>query len=129
MPQIHRNFLSQVEQLSNIKDYISRPTTSAGVREAYNQTVAALVSLRDIHIRIVTRYIIMPSRSPPAPYVVQQKTLNLATASSTSLETANPGCEKKQLQGTGGTDLIPFLKRTRDETRDAAVAIGQAIGQ
>ncbi|KAI1616985.1 indoleamine 2,3-dioxygenase [Exophiala viscosa] len=123
MPRIHREFLSQIENLSNIKDYMSRPTTSDDVREAYNEAVAALVNMRDIHIRIVTRYIIMPSRSPPAHYIVLEKTLNLATASSTSQEPENSGCEKKQLQGTGGTDLIPFLKRTRDETRDATVAI------
>ncbi|KAK4942099.1 hypothetical protein LTR10_018135 [Elasticomyces elasticus] len=124
MPGVHRDFLSQVEQLSNIKEYMGRQTTSDEVRDAYNQAVTALVNLRDIHIRIVTRYIIMPSRSPPAPHIAQKKTLNLATASSRRPEKGNTGCEKERLQGTGGTDLIPFLKRTRDETRDAAVGIG-----
>lgn len=55
--------------------------------------------------------------------------MNLATASLIRNEAKadDKEGEKKegggitlQLHGTGGTALIPFLKQTRDETRDAA---------
>ena len=119
MPRVHRDFLSQIELLSNVRDYALRRTTPVEIREAYNKAVTAVVGVRDIHIRIVSRYITMPSRSPPASYIMRKEAVNLATA-----PTKDPKIgrdrepEREQLQGTGGTDLIPFLKRTRDETRE-----------
>lgn len=122
MPRAHRDFLSHVDQMSNIRDYVLRPTTPAEVREAFNEAVAAVVAMRDVHIRIVSRYIITPSTRPPAPYIKQRNAVNLASASSK----CHDGYEQKsggrdKLHGTGGTELIPFLKKTRDETRDTVV--------
>ncbi|KIX04971.1 uncharacterized protein Z518_05843 [Rhinocladiella mackenziei CBS 650.93] len=122
MPRAHREFLAHVSQMSNVREYISLPSVEAGIRQAYNNAVAALVNFRSIHLQIVARYIVMPSRGPPAPYIAQGNRMNLATASSASLAPAKPWeVEKRHLTGTGGTNLMPFLKRTRDETRDAVV--------
>ncbi|KAK6369706.1 hypothetical protein LTS17_009156 [Exophiala oligosperma] len=129
MPRAHRDFLSEVEHMSNIRDYVRRSTTPVEVREAYNEAVAAVVAVRDVHIRIVSRYIIMPSRSPPARYIKKQKgAVNLASASSKCCQSGGSGGsgggrDDIQLYGTGGTELIPFLKRTRDETRDTVVEV------
>lgn len=133
MPRPHREFLSQVSKMSDLRDYIARQTEidSTAVREAYNEAVAALVGFRDTHIQIVARYIIMPSRSAPAPRIVQKGRLNIATASSeltgtclapSSKAASRDSGDKQGLRGTGGTDLIPFLKTTRNETRDAALS-------
>ncbi|KEF52653.1 indoleamine 2,3-dioxygenase [Exophiala aquamarina CBS 119918] len=121
MPRGHREFLAYMTKKSNIREYASNASTSPTIRNAYNKAVEALVAFRNIHIQIVAGYIIAPSRAPGASYIVQNRTLNLATASTRGQETSTN--EKQQLAGTGGTMLIPFLKRTRDETGEAAVAI------
>ncbi|OCT52055.1 Indoleamine 2,3-dioxygenase [Cladophialophora carrionii] len=120
MPKPHRDFLSAVEQSSNVRDYVltNATTLSAELVAAYNDAVAALANLRNIHIQIVARYIVMPSRSPPAPYIASRKWKNLATAcSKKSAEEADGNTSMtRQLHGTGGTSVMPFLKKTRDET-------------
>lgn len=133
MPRPHREFLRHISRTNNLREYITRPTVGPEVLNVYNEAVAALVSLRNIHIQIVARYIVMPSRSPPAPYIIQKRGLNLATASSSSSSSSSallaqtkdgseqPGTTRGELHGTGGTNLMPFLKRTRDETRAAAL--------
>lgn len=110
MPGPHRNFLNHIESLSNIRSFVSNSPIPE-VATAYNNAVAELASFRDIHIQIITRYIITPSKqySPTG-----NPGLNLAVASAKS----NGGAPTK---GTGGTDLLPFLKQSRDETRDTRV--------
>ncbi|OAP54273.1 hypothetical protein AYL99_11374 [Fonsecaea erecta] len=125
MPPSHREFLTQVERMSNLRSYISRSTASPDVQAAYNDVVAALTHLRNGHIQIVARYIVMPSRRPPAAYIVQRKGANLATACSatTARNGEDDASATRQLHGTGGTSVMPFLKRTRDETREAVVHV------
>lgn len=77
--------------------------------DAYNLAVQRLREFRDVHIQIVTKYIIIPSRRIPSS---QGGGLNLAVVSTN---------DKSKLKGTGGTDLVPFLKQSRDETRDATI--------
>ena len=125
MPGQHRRFLALVEKNANIREYALSEQASNAVKDAYDRTVTALSKFRDIHIQIVTRYIITPSKLPPAAHVLRKTGVNLASASSEVAQKAviSDDSEKKepaQLYGTGGTDLIPFLKQTRDETREAA---------
>ena len=129
MPRPHREFIAHVEQSSNLRAYISGDNASPELLAAYNDAVAALARVRDIHIQIVARYIVMPARSPPAPYIISLKGQNLAVACSKGKtlqeREANGGADTsttRQLHGTGGTSVMPFLKRTRDETRLAAIA-------
>lgn len=84
------------------------------VRDAYNTAVQMLGSFRDIHIQLVSRYIILSARKVPNITATEQSgRVNLATA--TSRES-----NRKGFYGTGGTNLIPFLKQTRDTTKAAA---------
>jgi indoleamine 2,3-dioxygenase len=109
MPGPHRQFLQHVESISNIREYAD--TCSDGyVGQAYNAAIKELSMFRDIHIQIVTRYIITPSKQQVPPSTTG---MNLAIASTNS--------DTKGLHGTGGTQLLPFLKQSRDETKNTAL--------
>jgi indoleamine 2,3-dioxygenase len=107
MPGPHRAFLEHVESVSNIRQYAS---TDAEVQVAYNAAVDELSRFRDIHIQIVTRYIINPSKKQG---VAKNAGMNLAVASTNG--------SIKSLHGTGGTALLPFLKQSRDETKETVL--------
>lgn len=117
MPGPHAAFLEEVGQIGSIRNYVEEHRSNAELLDAFNAAVEALTQFRNKHIQLVTRYIIIPSRSPNPKY--QTKKMNIAVASS---KLPMNGVEKGELHGTGGTKLIPFLTKTRDETSLAAVA-------
>ncbi len=110
MPGPHRSFLNYISSITNIRHYVSS-TTIPEITEAYNLAVEELGKFRDIHIRIITRYIINPSKKY---HPAGNQGLNLAVA------TAGSG-DKAGAKGTGGTDLLPFLRQSRDETKETAL--------
>lgn len=127
MPGPHRAFLATLTTdypESSIREYALNSAVPEVV-EAYNFAVAELTAFRDIHIQVITRYIILPSRAMAkvvakeaedevnGKEVGMDKGLNIAVVST--------GAEKGKLSGTGGTDLLPFLRQSRDETREAKV--------
>ncbi|KAF7590439.1 hypothetical protein BBP40_002843 [Aspergillus hancockii] len=117
MPGPHRRFLEMLAQISNVRDYALSNKASSSVRDAYNAAVMSLGIFRDSHIQIVTRYIIMAAKSkPPTNGPVQ---VNLATSTTTHMKKSNEKVTEG-IHGTGGTDLIPFLKQTRDRTKATA---------
>jgi len=75
----------------------------APLKRAYNDAVDALRRFRDAHIRIATLYIVTQSKR-------QHEVLS--TPNETSPETS----PKSKAIGTGGTQLVPFLKGARDNT-------------
>lgn len=109
MPRSHREFLEHFSTISNVRQYALSLDADSTFRKAYDDAVDALTAFRDTHIKIVARYIITPSKLTPA---IDNSVQNLATASSVQATDEN-------LKGTGGTDLIQFLKQTREETRAA----------
>jgi indoleamine 2,3-dioxygenase len=119
MPGPHARFLNDVSSVANIRDFVEeRRSTDKPLSIAYDACLAMLRAFRDIHIAIVTRYIVLPSRENRArsrsrsPEAVRNRQ-NLATASRHE--------KYKKVKGTGGTALIPFLKQARDETGEPAV--------
>ncbi|TEY73291.1 hypothetical protein BOTCAL_0080g00190 [Botryotinia calthae] len=116
MPGTHRAFLNQISEISPIHNYVDSSICSSSVTKAYNHAVETLTEFRNIHIQIVTRYIINPSRKAMAQGTEKENAgLNLAVAT-----TKKGG---KDVRGTGGTQLIPFLKQSRDETRNMTVDV------
>ena len=109
MPGPHRRFLEHVDTVSNIRSFVEARRTDSALTIAYDACLAMLRVLRDKHITMVSRYIILQSRARPQPQ----------TAARTNLATATT--EKKKMRGTGGTALIPFLKQARDETGEPAI--------
>lgn len=124
MPGPHRRFLEHVIRIANIREYVEKYRKAPALVNAYDACLAMLRSLRDKHIAMISRYIIVKSResrshsrslSPrDAP-----KMQNLATASKAVSQQDRPG--NKELRGTGGTALISFLKQARDETGEPAI--------
>jgi indoleamine 2,3-dioxygenase len=119
MPGPHARFLEDVEAIANIRSYVDSHQDTPELLFAFNDAVAALSGFRDKHIALVTRYIIIPSRmGKPASSVIRR---DIASAS-TKLALESP--HTRELVGTGGTKLIPFLRTSRDETIEAAVIPG-----
>lgn len=120
MPGPHRRFLEDVSNVANIREYVEARTHNKELTVAYDACLAMLRSFRDKHINIVSRYIIVKSRSAnaakPATPAAPQK-VDIASAS--RFEKTASG--KAKLRGTGGTALIPFLKQARDETGEPAI--------
>ncbi|KAI1761939.1 Indoleamine 2,3-dioxygenase [Hypoxylon sp. FL1150] len=119
MPGPHARFLNDVSAVANIREFVeSRAASDQPLGIAYDACLAMLRTFRDIHIAIVTRYIILPSRENRArsrsrsPEAVRNRQ-NLATASKNATN--------KKVKGTGGTALIPFLKQARDETGEPSI--------
>lgn len=103
MPGPQRRFLEDLTRVSNLREFIENfPQTleSEDLREAYDACLAGLRRFRDIHIQIVSRYILMQARQ------------------TNTVKKPNPGGET----GTGGTQLIPFLKQVREETMEGVAS-------
>lgn len=112
MPDSHRRFLDHVAAMPAIRDMAltaANTDKQLRLREAYTGATDELGRFRDQHFRIVTRYIVLPSKHEP----LGCKTRNLA-----SLSSAQNNSEF--LIGTGGTKLLVFLKGARDRTWQAA---------
>jgi indoleamine 2,3-dioxygenase len=137
MPGPHARFLGDVQAVANIRDYVEQNQDNRALSVAYDACLSMLRALRDKHIAIVTRYIVIPSREVRArsrsPEAVRRK-VNLATASrqhqpqgiafdARSAAAEQDAAAKKagNLKGTGGTALISFLKQARDETGEPAI--------
>ena len=125
MPGPHRKFLHDVEAVANIREYVESRRHNRALCVAYDACLAMLRALRDKHIQMVSRYIIVKSRESRShsrsisPRAAPQA-INLATVKSRSSANDARGSSKK-LRGTGGTALIPFLKQARDETGEPAI--------
>ena len=124
MPGPHREFLAHVSSVANIRDFVDTHRSQRDLTIAYDACLAMLRSLRDKHMQMVSRYIIIQSQQSrshqrslsPRAAPQNAQPLNLANTQSKDGKT-----DTKKLKGTGGTALIPFLKQARDETGEPAV--------
>jgi indoleamine 2,3-dioxygenase len=119
MPHEHRRFLEHVGSVANIREFVDSRRSDKALCLAYDASLAMLRDLRDKHIQVVSRYIIVKSREQrrnsisPKPQT-PRSVVNLANV-------RQGGTSGKKLRGTGGTALIPFLKQARDETGEPAI--------
>ncbi|KAJ5593971.1 uncharacterized protein N7459_000179 [Penicillium hispanicum] len=118
MPGPHRRFLEQIDSIANIRAFVEARRADPALRLAYDACLSMLRAMRDKHIQIVSRYIIVQSRgarrASQSVVTGQPGATNLATAAPT---------DSKKLRGTGGTALIPFLKQARDETGEPVIDV------
>lgn len=120
MPGGHRRFLEHVARSGSIRSLASVPTCGpahARMQEAYTAAIKALTEFRNKHLGIIACYIVVPSKKTWGDEKYSRT--NLATASTLQQDARREvGGEAadKELTGTGGTALLPFLKQSRDET-------------
>lgn len=96
----HQNFLHSLESAPSLREFVLSKG-DASVQASYNECVKAMVSLRSYHLQIVTKYILIPAN--------QQSKKNQTSTESSELES----------KGTGGTNLMDFLKAVRGTTEKA----------
>jgi indoleamine 2,3-dioxygenase len=115
MPRRHARFLDQLCP-KTIRGFVMSHSASHPIIGHYNSAVAALVSFRNKHIQIVTRYIVLPAKVKASNSRVSEQGLFASKAPQASDTT-----EGTALLGTGGAVLVPFLKHARDETKASVI--------
>lgn len=119
MPGGHRRFLEHVARSGSIRSLAMIPTCGpqhARMQEAYTAAIKSLTEFRNKHLGIIASYIVVPSKKT---WHGPGSKKNLATASTAQQKEAATGqSADKELTGTGGTALLPFLKQSRDETAE-----------
>lgn len=100
MPPAHQNFLRSLESGPSVREFALSEGNDS-LQAAYNDCVKAMVSLRSYHLQIVTKYIVIPAH---------QQSMKNQTPEELS---------EKENKGTGGTDVMQFLKSVRRITEIA----------
>ncbi|XP_051831525.1 indoleamine 2,3-dioxygenase 1-like [Antechinus flavipes] len=98
MPSPHKRFLEAVASQSSVRDFVSS-SDDTELKKAYNDCVKALVYIRNYHLQVVNTYIISPSNKQDSEK--GQKSSD------------------DEVKGTGGTNLLIFLRSVRDTTKQA----------
>lgn len=137
MPSHHRAFLRHLSALHTPS--ASNPSPIASLRslattypvqleQSYDEAIRAMKRFRDEHMRLATVFIVSQARREPGKDTVfwagwEAKRLEREAAA--ELEKASKGGKEKErekMMGTGGTDLVTFLKGCRDRTVEAFLA-------
>ncbi|XP_055272251.1 indoleamine 2,3-dioxygenase 1 [Moschus berezovskii] len=97
MPPAHQSFLLSLKSRPSVRDFVLSKG-NAVLQETYNECVQAMVSLRNYHLQVVVKYIVIPaSRQSKA-------------------ERSSEEASEKESKGTGGTNIMDFLKTVRSKT-------------
>lgn len=133
----HRSFLHQLRHSPRqLRVLVQQFSKEKGVDfplvKAYNQAIKALKEFRDAHMIVVTLLVIGPARraakrevEAPTPALVMsgsQISTDEKGKNEMMMEKAfedQGDGEKVTLKGTGGSDLVRFLKGVRDQTSRA----------
>lgn len=100
MPPAHQNFLRSLELGPSVREFVvSRGNDD--LQKVYDKCVEGLVSLRNYHLQIVAKYIVIPARQQPREGGTSEEPTDLET------------------RGTGGTNTMNFLRTVRDRTQKA----------
>ena len=100
MPPAHQRFLRSLESGPSVREFVLSKNDE-NLTAAYNDCVKAMVSLRSYHLQIVTMYILIP-----------------ASKKSKKARTSEKPSEMES-KGTGGTDVMKFLRNVRGTTEKA----------
>ncbi len=104
MPPAHRQLIEALSACPPLRDFVLSHSSST-LRQAYNASVTALVDLRNYHLNTVTKYIIVPGN--------QARTMGCPLRGAGTMLNAT---------GTGGSDLMVFLKSARNMTQKKKIS-------
>ncbi|GAA5905956.1 hypothetical protein JCM8208_003385 [Rhodotorula glutinis] len=136
MPGHHRAFLSHLESLHSPNPHAPLAPVLPSLRKlarrhphelgpAYDGAVTAMKRFRDAHMRLATVFIVQQARREPARGSAQwaeweaKRVAKEQADEERRRQGESGGGEADKLVGTGGTDLVSFLKRCRDRTVEA----------
>ncbi|KAF8150198.1 Indoleamine 2,3-dioxygenase [Crassisporium funariophilum] len=113
MPHNHRSFLNHLKSNPRPLRTFVMNSDDADLLAAFNHAVLALKEFRDAHMIIAALYILGPAR----------RAAKLASRGVDHADevTSSPSQASDSVKGTGGTDLVKFLKDTRNRTNDALI--------
>ncbi|XP_057552950.1 indoleamine 2,3-dioxygenase 1 [Hippopotamus amphibius kiboko] len=97
MPPAHQSFLRSLESSPSVREFVLSKGDAA-LQDTYNECVQAMVSLRSYHLQIVAKYIVIPASQRSKKKQTSEEPLELEN------------------KGTGGTDIMYFLKTVRSTT-------------
>jgi indoleamine 2,3-dioxygenase len=120
MPGPHSRFLTEVAKVANLRAFVEEHSYDSALTVAFDASLAMLSALRDKHIQIVSRYIIIQSAAAKKRTEIDTKNSKPSEKKIDLAHRPKSG-EKAALKGTGGSTLIPFLRQARDETGEPAV--------
>ncbi|XP_075457854.1 indoleamine 2,3-dioxygenase 2 isoform X2 [Ascaphus truei] len=101
MPPPHRSFVEWVQGAPLLSEYVLRSGGPA-LLSAFNMCVSALTQLRSLHIRIVSKFVSVAG----------------ARARMALAATRADGEDIQQERGTGGSQVMSFLKSVRDTCKE-----------
>ncbi|RHZ86254.1 hypothetical protein Glove_53g9 [Diversispora epigaea] len=122
MPGPHRRFLEDLSKIANIRNYIisnigydsSEDEEIDNLIKAYNECLAQMKNFRNIHLQIVSVYIVIQENRSKTALPIKKEIITKNYTTEPIKITKPPVMDS--IKGTGGTNLIPFLKQMRDET-------------
>ena len=106
MPGAHRDFLAEVSRLPSLREYVDAHLSDSELANAYDECIGKLRAWRGKHIALVAKYIVQPAREAARAARVDKIEIN----------GHSEGDKEWELQGTGGSALIPLLRQARDDT-------------
>ena len=125
MPGPHARFLEHVGSVANIRQFVQQHQYDRELTIAFDACISMLSALRDKHIQMVSRYIVIKSRQAKEEKpdnAKSSKKMNLALAHRTKPNAEGTTQDKKKdLTGTGGSSLVSFLRQARNETGEPAL--------
>jgi len=123
MPHLHREFIKDLSNAPSIRQFVQSISSldepqlnftlkmtldqRNTITKLFNESVNGMKLFRDRHIQMVTLYIVLQAKKKMGSSDTNQ-----------SVSRENMGMVAR---GTGGTEVLPFLKQSRDETKSAEI--------
>jgi indoleamine 2,3-dioxygenase len=113
MPQDHRRFLFLLSKITpSLRDFIEENKELIPETEnAFFEGIEALRQFRDEHIKLACEYIVVQANKQIHAHANYKESIE------TMQENFAQYVRQDRVYGTGGTQLMPFLKTTRNETK------------